>query len=192
MRVPNNRTSHVADSSSAWPAPLQAHYSQQSFGPKSIRLSVQQCVQRLLHATANHPVEVALDPLVVNRDDIAQRTRCILVHGGSLLLSWLRLATSSSARFGAVALPNCAKDSVPHRESCIDLTSRSWKLTKALRYFTNAVTFMNTLGFVANHILETYRRPLDKALNHVDIICVGERLLVDCRQAILFLNWRRN
>ena len=31
-----------------------------------IRLSVQQCVQRLLRAATNHPVEVALDPLVVN------------------------------------------------------------------------------------------------------------------------------
>ena len=37
-------------------------------------LRVQRCVQRLLHAAANHPVEVALDPLVVNRDDVAQRT----------------------------------------------------------------------------------------------------------------------
>src|SRR5262245_29828370 len=44
-----------------------------------------------------------LDPLVVDRDDFAQRTRCILCHGGSFLLSWLRLATSSSARFGAAS-----------------------------------------------------------------------------------------
>src|SRR5271169_4106168 len=65
-----------------------------------IRLSVQQGVQRLLHAAAHHAVEVALDPLIVNRDDIAQSTRCILGHGGFLLLTWLRLATSSSARFG--------------------------------------------------------------------------------------------
>ena len=42
-----------------------------------------------------------LDPLVVNRDDIVQRTRCSLGHGGSFSLTWLRLATSSSARFGA-------------------------------------------------------------------------------------------
>src|SRR5215813_6323487 len=46
---------------------------------------------------------MALDPLVVNRDDIVQRTRCIVWHGGSLLLAWLRLATSSSARFGAAS-----------------------------------------------------------------------------------------
>ena len=50
-----------------------------------IRLGIQQGVQRLLHAASHHPVEVVLDPLVVNRDDIAQRTRCSLGHGGSLL-----------------------------------------------------------------------------------------------------------
>jgi hypothetical protein len=50
------------------------------------------------------PVEVILDPLVVDRDDIVQRTRCSLIHGVSLLrLLWLRLATSSSARFGAAS-----------------------------------------------------------------------------------------
>jgi hypothetical protein len=57
---------------------------------QAIRLGVQKRVQRLLHAAAN----------IVNRDDIAQSTRCILGHGGLLLLTWLRLATSSSARFG--------------------------------------------------------------------------------------------
>jgi hypothetical protein len=66
------------------------------------------CTRRLLAkkarskvAAPHHPVEVALYPLVVNRDDIVQRTRCIVCHGGSLLLTWLRLATSSSTRFGA-------------------------------------------------------------------------------------------
>jgi hypothetical protein len=54
-----------------------------------IRLSVQQGVQRLLHAAAHHAVEVALDPLIVNRDDIAQSTRCIVGYGGFLLLTWL-------------------------------------------------------------------------------------------------------
>jgi hypothetical protein len=48
-------------------------------------------------------VQVVLNPLIVNRDDIAQRTRCSLSHGGSLLAVWLRLATSSSARFGAAS-----------------------------------------------------------------------------------------
>src|SRR5262249_27243560 len=31
-----------------------------------IRLGIEQCVQRLLHGTPHHPIEVALDPLVVN------------------------------------------------------------------------------------------------------------------------------
>jgi hypothetical protein len=35
-----------------------------------IYLSVQQGVQGLLHAAPHDPVEVALDPIVVNRDDI--------------------------------------------------------------------------------------------------------------------------
>src|SRR5215469_1581251 len=82
-----------------------------------ICLGIEQGVQRFLHAPSHDPVEVALDPLVVNRDDIVQRTRCSLGHGGSFSLTWLRLATSSSARFGAVS-PNCAKDSVRHLVSC--------------------------------------------------------------------------
>jgi hypothetical protein len=32
----------------------------------------------LLHGPPHHPVEVALDPFIVNRDDIVQRTRCIV------------------------------------------------------------------------------------------------------------------
>jgi hypothetical protein len=50
-----------------------------------IRLGIQQRVQRLLHATSHHPVEVRLDAFIVNRDDIAQWTRCSLSHGGSPL-----------------------------------------------------------------------------------------------------------
>jgi hypothetical protein len=42
-----------------------------------IRLGIEQGVQRLLHGAPHHSVEVTLDPLVVNRDDIVQRTRCI-------------------------------------------------------------------------------------------------------------------
>src|SRR5690242_13188124 len=68
-----------------------------------IRFGIQKRVQRLLHRAPDHPIQVILDPLVVNRNDIAQRTRCILGHGGSFLLTWLRLATSSSARFGAAS-----------------------------------------------------------------------------------------
>jgi len=37
---------------------------------RPICLSVQQGVQRLLHAARHDPVEVVLDPIVVNRDDI--------------------------------------------------------------------------------------------------------------------------
>jgi hypothetical protein len=48
-----------------------------------ICLSVQEGVQRLLHAAPHDPIEVVLDPIVVNRDDIGQRTRCIVQHGGS-------------------------------------------------------------------------------------------------------------
>src|SRR6516165_9059470 len=59
---------------------------------QSISLGIQQRVQRLLHATPDPAVEVSLDPLIINRDDIAQWTRCSLSHGGSFLLSWLCLA----------------------------------------------------------------------------------------------------
>jgi hypothetical protein len=47
--------------------------------------------------------QISNRPLIINRDDIAKRTRSILSHGGSLLLAWLRFATSSSARFGAAS-----------------------------------------------------------------------------------------
>src|SRR5215467_3515149 len=67
---------------------------------QSVRFGFKQRVQRLLHALSHDPVKVALDPLVVNRDDIVQRTRCSLGHEGSFSPTWLRLATSSSARFG--------------------------------------------------------------------------------------------
>src|SRR5262245_20873318 len=43
-----------------------------------IRLGGEQSVQRLLHGAPHYPVEVALDPLAVNRDDVVQRTRCIV------------------------------------------------------------------------------------------------------------------
>src|SRR5262245_12278085 len=46
------------------------------------------------------PDPMIFEPLVVNRDNIAQRTRCILCPRGSVLLAWLRLATCSSASFG--------------------------------------------------------------------------------------------
>src|SRR5262249_938848 len=37
-----------------------------------------QVVQHFLHGPPHHPVEVALDPLIVNRDDVVQQTRCIV------------------------------------------------------------------------------------------------------------------
>ena len=57
-----------------------------------VRFGIQKRVQRLLHRAPDHPIQVILDPLVVDRDDIAQRTRCILSHGGSFLLYWLRFS----------------------------------------------------------------------------------------------------
>jgi hypothetical protein len=38
-------------------------------------------------------------------DDIVQRSRCIVARDGSLLLAWLRLLNSTSARFRAAGLP---------------------------------------------------------------------------------------
>src|SRR5262249_20949193 len=35
-----------------------------------IGLGIEQGVQRFLHGPPHHPVEMALDPLIVNRDDI--------------------------------------------------------------------------------------------------------------------------
>jgi hypothetical protein len=65
---------------------------------------VQEGVQGLLHATSYHPVEVILDPLVVDRDDIVSGLGVVsFMAAPSLRLLWLRLATSSSARFGAAS-----------------------------------------------------------------------------------------
>ena len=67
-----------------------------------IRLGLRQRVQRFLHASSHDPVEVVLDPLVVNREcsaDSMQSPSWRL----RLLLAWLRLATSKSARFGAAS-----------------------------------------------------------------------------------------
>src|SRR5262249_60427091 len=89
-----------------------------------IRFGLQKRVQRLLHRATDHTVQVTFDPLVINRDDIAQRTRCILCHGGSLSLSWLRLATSSSARFGA-ASPTQLCERFTTSSSCSLVSRRS-------------------------------------------------------------------
>jgi FkbM family methyltransferase len=42
----------------------------------------------------------------------------------------------------------------------------------------DVVAFMKTLGFVAYDILEIHRRPLDKALNQVDIVFVREQSML--------------
>jgi hypothetical protein len=50
---------------------------------KPISLGIRQGVQRLLDRPANYPVQMPPDLLVVDRDDIRQRNRLILVsHGG--------------------------------------------------------------------------------------------------------------
>jgi hypothetical protein len=50
---------------------------------KPVGLGIEKSIQRLLNRAANYPVQVAPDPLVVDRDDIRQRNRLILVsHGG--------------------------------------------------------------------------------------------------------------
>src|SRR5215468_11095268 len=49
----------------------------------TLHLGIEQGVQRLLDGASHHPLEVALDPLVVNRDDVE--------------------STSSSARFGTAS-----------------------------------------------------------------------------------------
>ena len=57
---------------------------------KPISLGVEKSVQRLLNRAANNSVQVPPDPLVVDRDDIRQRNRPILVsHGGFVPLSRL-------------------------------------------------------------------------------------------------------
>ena len=60
-----------------------------------ICLSVQQGIQRFLHAASHDPVEVALDPIVVNCEDIAQRTRTVKLMVFELIIAasktWRRL-----------------------------------------------------------------------------------------------------
>jgi hypothetical protein len=59
--------------------------------------------------------KVVLNPLVVDRDDIVQRTRCSLGHGGSFSLTWLHLKPPPvQPDSGPPALPKCAKHSVRH------------------------------------------------------------------------------
>src|SRR5262249_16330711 len=90
---------------------LQSTAAIECCAPEALYCGLQQAVQRLLHASSHHPVQVVLDPLVVNRDDSVQRSRCSLGHGASFSLTWLRLAASSFSRFGAGPL-SCGLRSV--------------------------------------------------------------------------------
>ena len=62
-------------------------------------------VQCLLHTPSNDTVEVAPDPFIISRDDITQRTRCSLNHGGPPV----------QPDSGQSALSICAKDFVHHQ-----------------------------------------------------------------------------
>ena len=54
----------------------------------------------------------------------------ITIHGGSFLLSWLRLATTSSARFGA-ASPYLFVRKIPYVIECTDDARAPSDLAKA-------------------------------------------------------------
>jgi len=69
---------------------------------KPIRFRVQQGVQRLFHAAPNHPVEVAPNPFIVNRDDLAQWTRC---SGGVVCSFYLLIRWAHPARCQAETPP---------------------------------------------------------------------------------------
>src|SRR5262245_56067953 len=62
----------------------------------------------------SHPLEVGLDPLIVNRGDIVQRTRCIVGHGGFLLLVWL-LSQFSQIRGRLIAVGTLITERPSHR-----------------------------------------------------------------------------
>jgi hypothetical protein len=57
------------------------------------------------------------------------------------------------------------------------------EINKGAPLLHDVVAFMKMLGFFAYDILETHRRPLDGALNQVDIIFIREqsRLIADKR-----------
>jgi hypothetical protein len=70
----------------------------------------------LPQARRRHAVEMALDPIIINRDDIAQWTRCSLGYGGSPLADLVAFSHLQFSQIrGPPALPICAKDSVRHR-----------------------------------------------------------------------------
>lgn len=73
-----------------------------------IRLRVQKLVQRLLHAAPHHLIEVVLMTLF-NEHGV------VWVMAAPSQISWLRLATSNTARFGATSHTYLCGDPVRHR-----------------------------------------------------------------------------
>jgi hypothetical protein len=73
-----------------------------------------QCGSRLGLFSPQHPTQEALDPIVVNRDDVHGWTGFTIRHGAPLLLSWLPLATSSFSQIrGREPYSNSAKARSP-------------------------------------------------------------------------------
>jgi hypothetical protein len=68
-----------------------------------IGLSLQKRVQRLLHRATDHAIQVILTRSSSIEMTLPSGPSVFSSHGGSFLLSWLRLATSISARFGAAS-----------------------------------------------------------------------------------------
>jgi hypothetical protein len=63
----------------------------------------------LPQARRRHAVEMALDPIIINRDDIAQWTRCSLGYGGSPLADLVAFSHLQFSQIrGPPALPICA------------------------------------------------------------------------------------
>jgi hypothetical protein len=61
---------------------------------------IEERVQLLLHASPNHSVDVTLFLIRSSSVMTLPNRLGVLRHGGSFSLTWLRLATSSSARIG--------------------------------------------------------------------------------------------
>jgi hypothetical protein len=69
---------------------------------KPVRLGIQHRVQCLLDTAPDSTVQMVLNPLIVNRDDIAPfGLGVVSAMAPPFLLSWLRLTPTRSARFGA-------------------------------------------------------------------------------------------
>ena len=77
-----------------------------------VRLGIEKGVQRLLDRAANHPVQMPLDPLVINPDHVVERpwNLRILTHGGFLLALRVDLAVTRRARVGAASLQSLVRN----------------------------------------------------------------------------------